>query len=88
MPTATEVARYSGKGTCIDCGRRPAAPYRKRCAECLEKQRGQLERHRKQKERYALENRCIVCGRPLDEDADKGHRVCINCRELSGRRRI
>jgi len=29
-----------------------------------------------------------VCGRPLDEDADKSHRVCINCRELSGRRRI
>ena len=36
--------------------------------------------HAKQREKYKSEKRCPSCSKKLDNDADKGFILCINCR--------
>ena len=38
------------------------------------------QRHAEEKQKRIKEGRCRDCGKPLDEELDGGHVVCLNCR--------
>lgn len=49
---------------------------------CCEKHLKKSIIHTKTKRKRRFERgECMACGRRLDEDADSGHKQCINCRE-------
>jgi len=62
-------------GLCPDCGERPPADERTRCAECLSAQCFYNEEHRK---RLKQKKMCVCCGQ---EKAERGSRYGKACRD-------
>ena len=73
--------RNKALGLCINC-HRPARIYHVKCEVCEDATR--RNRHRREdRARLRSEGRCPDCSRPMDEDADKGYKTCVNCRSRS-----
>lgn len=74
---------------CVKCGRNHAAPNRKYCDSCLEWRREKYlaekqnpefiniikEYSKKHREKYILEGKCVICGKPVFEN----HTFCYEC---------
>ena len=75
---------WAAAGLCSNCGKRPALPGRKVCAECRDKRRAinaKAYRSRAAEQRKTYHNRkaaglCVRCGKP----AGNGQTMCEDCK--------
>jgi hypothetical protein len=68
----------NGRAYCAECAAKNAERKRKWRGENPEESRA---RSRQSREKYAMENRCTVCGKPLPYMC--GFKTCASCREHS-----
>lgn len=83
-------AKRRALGVCINCGEETDGS---RCPDCRRKDTDSVRRwrlanrerslaaRRRLSVKYVSEGRCPRCGMELDEDADAGMVICINCRQ-------
>ncbi len=89
-----QVRHYNKRkldGICVKC-RHTFADYGTMCLACSQSENKRRWRYRQKdqgaakkraagwRKKFKDEGRCY-CGKPLHEEADAGHRCCINCRE-------